>query len=180
MDIFKLLRPKCRQYKINKTFKLLFARLISKHLVFKILQYNINKSKDKIIISLFENFLTPIYNILAIQKLWKNLFQHTINHWLVHYFEFSYYLLKDMHIYFFIYKRLALFSQLATIYSTDFSTLEIKTKNKYIIHIYNVYNPCQTSGSLSRLGKIQKFFIKDQKQCKIYFFSENFNLHHFL
>ncbi len=41
---------------------------MSKHLVPRILQYNVNKSKDRVMIPLFENPLMPTYDILAIQE----------------------------------------------------------------------------------------------------------------
>ena len=107
-------------------------------------------------ILLFENLLTPTYDILAIQEPWSNLFQHTTNHRLTQFFELSYHPHKDTQICFFINKRLALSSWSVTTHNTDFSNLEIRAKNNRIIHIHNLYNPCQTSRRDSMLAEIQK------------------------
>ena len=114
---------------------------MSKHQSLSILQYNINKSKDRVMIPLFENPLTPTYDILAIQEPWRNLFQHTTNLRLTQFFELSYHPHKDTRVCFFINKRLALSSWSVTTHNTDFSTLEIRAKDNRIIHIHNVYNP---------------------------------------
>lgn len=150
---------------------------MSEHPVLKILQYNVNKSKDRVMIPLFGNSLSPTYDILAIQEPWRNPFQHTTYHRLAQHFELSYYPHKDTRVCFFINKRLALSSWSATTHSTDFSTLEIKTKDNRIIHIHNVYNPCQTSGSSSRLGEIQKVLQGTRSNVE-HILLGDFNLHH--
>ncbi len=130
-------------------------------------------------IPLFENLFTPTYDILAIQELWRNPFQHTTNYQLAQRFKLSYFLQKETRVCFFINKRLALFSWLVTIHSIDFSTLELKANDNHIIHIHNVYNPCQTSGNLSRLSKIQKVLQESRRNIE-HIFLGDFNLHHLL
>ena len=150
---------------------------MSEHLVLRILQYNVNKSKDRVMIPLFKNPLTPAYDILAIQEPWRNPFQHTTNHWLAQHFELSYFPHKKTRVCFFINKRLALSSWSVTIHSIDFSTLKLKTNDDRIIHIHNVYNPCQTSGNLSRLGEIQKVLQEFSRNIE-HILLGDFNLHH--
>lgn len=82
-----------------------------------------------------------------------------------------------MCVYFFINKRLAFSSWLVIIHSIDFSILELKTNNNHIIYIHNMYNLCQTSGNLSRLGKIQKVLQKSRKNNE-HIFLGDFNLYH--
>ena len=59
---------------------------MSEHQSLSILQYNVNKSKDSVMIPLFENLLISTYDILAIQQPWKNLFQYITNHRLAQFF----------------------------------------------------------------------------------------------
>ena len=170
-------RPPRSEHKINGTTKFLTASLMSEQQSLSILQYNVNKSEDRVMIPLFENPLTPTYDILAIQEPWRNPFQHTTNHRLAQFFELSYYLHKDTRVCFFINKRLALSSWLVTTYSTDFSILEIWTKDSRIIHVHNVYNPCQTSRNGNVLAQIQKFLQETGGNVENILLGD-FNLHH--
>lgn len=171
------LGPKRSQHKINGATRLFSASPMSEHPVLRILQYNVNKSKDRVIIPLFENPLTPTYDILAIQVPWRNSFQHTTNHRLAQHFELSYFPHKETRVYFFINKCLALSSLLVTIHSIGFRTLKLKTNDNRIIHIYNVFNLCQTSGNLSRLGEIQKVLQEFRRNIE-HILLGDFNLHH--
>ncbi len=121
--------------------------------------------------------ITPTYDILAIQEPWRNPFQHTTNHRLAQHFELYYFPYKETRMCFFINKRLALSSWSVTIHSIDFITLELKTNDNRIIHIHNVYNPCQTSDNLSRLGEIQKVLQESRRNIE-HIFLGDFNLHH--
>lgn len=111
-----------------------------------ILQYNVNKSKDKVMIPLFEEPNTPTYDILAVQEPWRNPFQHTTNNRLSQFFELSYLSHPATRVCLFIHKRLALSIWNVTHHTPDFSTLEICTRDARVIHIHNIYNPCQQSG----------------------------------
>lgn len=128
-------------------------------------------------IPLFENPLTPTYDILAIEEPWRNLFQHTTNHRLAQHFELSYFPPKETRMCFFINKRPAFSFWSVAIHSIDFSTLQLKTNDNRIIHIHNMYNPYQTSGNLSRLGKIQKILQKSRKNIE-HIYLGDFNLYH--
>ncbi len=128
-------------------------------------------------IPLFENPLTPTYDILAIQESWRNPFQYITNHRLAQHFELSYFCHKETRMCFFIIKRLALSSWSVTIHNIDFSTLELKTNDNRIIHIHNVYNPCPTSGNFSRLSEIQKVLQESRKNIE-HILLRDFNLHH--
>lgn len=94
-----------------------------------ILQYNVNKSRDKVMIPLFEQQNTLLYDILAIQEPWKNSFQNTTNHRLSQYFELAY--LPDRNT------RLALSAWTVTHHSNDFLTLRLQTVNDRVIYIHN-------------------------------------------
>ncbi len=130
-------------------------------------------------IPLFENLLTPTYDILAIQESWRNPFQHTTNHRLAQFSELSYHPHKDTRVCFFNNKRLALSSWSVTTHNTDCTTLEIQAKNNRIIHIHNKYNPCQTSRSDSILAEIQKVLQKTRGKVENILLGD-FNLHRLL
>lgn len=75
----------------------------------KFLKY-INKSKDKVIISLSKNCLISTYKILADQKSEKNNFYHNINYYLVQHFDIFYFAYWKTYIYDFVNNWLAIFS----------------------------------------------------------------------
>ena len=67
-----------------------------------ILQYNVNKSRDKVMIPLFEHQNTFLYDILAIQEPWKTPFQNTTNHRLSQHFELAYLSHQNTRVCFFL------------------------------------------------------------------------------
>ncbi len=74
-------------------------------------------------ILLFKQQNTLLYDILAIQKPWKNPFQNTTNYRLSLYFELAYLSDRNTGVCFFINKRLALSAWTVTHHSNDFLTL---------------------------------------------------------
>lgn len=62
-------------------------------------------------------------------------------------------------------------------HGANFSTLQIRTKDNRIIQIHNVYNPCQTSGDNSVLGKIRKVLQKTRDNVENILLGD-FNLHY--
>jgi len=52
-----------------------------------ILQYNVNNSRSKVMIPLFENEGFTDFDILAIQEPWRNLYQPTTNNKLNQHFK---------------------------------------------------------------------------------------------
>lgn len=127
--------------------------MIEKHSL-TILQYNVNKLKDKVMIPFFEQLNTSTYDILAIQESWRNSFQHTTNNRLSQFFELSYMPHQATRVCFFINKKIALSTWNVIYHTPDFITLKIRTSNARRIHIHNVYNPCQHSGDPSLIPTI--------------------------
>lgn len=119
-----------------------------------ILQYNVKKSKGKVMIPFFKKSSIHTYNILAIQKPWRNFFQHITNNCLSQVFKLSYILYLATRVNFFIHKRLVLSIWNVTHHTLDFSTLEICTSNTDTIYIHSIYNFYQQSRNSSLISTI--------------------------
>ena len=67
-------------YKVLKTLGILQYYSLSLVPInrLRVLQYNIQKSKDKIMAFLLVDKATALYNILALQELWQNPYKNTI------------------------------------------------------------------------------------------------------
>lgn len=128
-------------------------------------------------IPLFDQQNTLLYDILAIQEPWKNLFQNTTNHRLSQYFELAYLSDQNTRVCFFINKRLALSAWTVTHHSNNFSTLRLQTVNDRVIYIHNIYNPCRGSSDPSSLPLLRQIMASvghESEQIVI----RDFNLHH--
>lgn len=104
---------------------------------------------------------TFLYDILTIQKPWKNLFQNTTNHRLFPYFELAYLSNQNIQVCFFINKRLALLAQMVTYYSNDFLTLRLQMINDRVIYIHNIYNPYYGSPNPSSLSLLRQIMTSE-------------------
>lgn len=150
---------------------------MTEHHTLSILQYNVNKSKDKVMLPLFEELNTPTYDILAVQEPWRNPFQQTINNRLSQCFELSYMPHPATRVCFFIHKRLALSTWNVKHHTPDFSILEIRISNARTIRIHNIYNPCQQSGDPSLIPTIVDRLNESPSNIE-HILLGDFNLHH--
>jgi hypothetical protein len=115
----------------------------------KILQYNVMKSRDKIIARLLRDPKIQEYDILALQEPWRNPFIPTTHNPISH--SFHLYFPKDnrevpARVYFFVNKRIDPNRWTFTEYTPDLSTLEITTRTLTVeevakFYIHNIYNP---------------------------------------
>jgi hypothetical protein len=67
-----------------------------------ILQYNVRKSWDQVMGSLFANEKALEYGIIAVQELWRNPFQHIIYHPAKDRFDLVYQETASTRVYFYI------------------------------------------------------------------------------
>ena len=142
-----------------------------------ILQYNVNNSKTQIIISMFETKNIAKYDILIIQKFWKNSFQSTTNNKFSQHFEFLYMSNAITRMCLFVNKRIAKTIYIHTFYNKDLISLRIQTRNNKVINIHNMYNSCKDSENINALFNFKKTLQK--KFMKKHIVVKNFNLHHF-
>ena len=141
-----------------------------------ILQYNVNKSRTKVMISLFETDDILDYDVIAVQEPWKNPFQNTINSRLNQYFD-TYYMNSDKtRVCFFVNKRIALVSITVTYHSTDLNILSLRLTDERIVHIHNLYNLCKRSGEDSVLSLLYRVLNENKEEEHIVL--GDFNLHH--
>ena len=141
-----------------------------------ILQYNVNNSRTQIMISLFEIKDIENYDILVIQKSWKNSFQLTTNNKLSQQFELLYMSNAITKMCLFVNKKIAKIVYFHTFYNKNLISLRMQIANDRIINIHNMYNSCKDNNDISVIlslkNAIQKKF--NEKHVVI----ENFNLHH--
>ena len=75
-----------------------------------ILQYNMRKSRKKIMIPLFENERIKEVDIIVLQEPWQNPWKYTTYHFLKSFFDLVYEDGKDTYVCFYINKTMALAS----------------------------------------------------------------------
>jgi hypothetical protein len=71
-----------------------------------ILQYNVNKSQDKVMAGILADERALEYNIIAIQEPWRNPFHHTTYHPVKDHFDLVYQETESTRVYFFINSKL--------------------------------------------------------------------------
>ena len=141
-----------------------------------ILQYNVNNFKSKIIISMFEIDDILNYDILIIQKSWKNSYFNTINNKLNQYFDTYYMNNVKIKVCFFINKRIILIFYTITYHNENIKTISLRLSKDRTINIHNLYNSCKESDEKSVISILRKILEKDKDEKHIIL--ENFNLHH--
>jgi hypothetical protein len=111
------------------------------HRELRILQYNVQKSRDVVAASLFQNPRVLEYDILAIQEPWRNPFINTTYYPLKTHFHLSY--LDDIatRVCLYINKRIDPGGWNVSHVSRDIISLTIRNPNSgRLLHIFNVYN----------------------------------------
>jgi endonuclease/exonuclease/phosphatase family metal-dependent hydrolase len=110
------------------------------------LQYNIQKSREVVLTSLFQDPGVLKYDILAIQEPWRNPYIYTSYHPLKRHFQLTYLADATMRACLYINKRLDPSTWSVSYVSKDIISLTIRnpTAGKSI-HIVNVYNEVGTN-----------------------------------
>jgi hypothetical protein len=141
-----------------------------------ILQYNVNNSRSKVMIPLFESEGITNFDVLVIQEPWRNLYQPTTNNRLNQHFALYYMDCINTRVCFFVNKRVALASYTIIHKTKDLSTLSIRIQEDRLINIHNIYNPCKNSNESNNLQLLRTALTEDVDGEHIV--TGDFNLHH--
>lgn len=110
-----------------------------------ILQYNTRKSREQVMMPLFDDPQTLAYDIIAIQEPWRNSEFWTTYHPHKDRFHLAYLESAHTRVCFFINKQIAQAEWYITNYSPDICTLHLQIHSSRTIHIHNIYNPAPTT-----------------------------------
>ena len=140
----------------------------------RILQYNVQKSRDVVLASLFQDPRVLEYDVLAIQEPWRNPFTATTYHPLKSSFQLTYLNDAATRVCFYVNKRIDPSTWSVSFISQDIIALGLTnpaTHDK--VYIINVYNETATATlsdlgeAIDRLGSYDKLLVLG-----------DFNLHH--
>ena len=144
-----------------------------------ILQYNVMRSRTKVMAPLFRDRRTREFDIIALQEPWKNPFRDTTYHPLKREFELLHFN-GPARTCIFVNKRIASSSWTVTYHTSDLCTLHLKLANNSnaggAIHIYNIYNPPRTTRATSSLHALAEA-LRDHPTDQ-HIVLGDFNLHH--
>ncbi|KAH8878502.1 DNase I-like protein, partial [Thozetella sp. PMI_491] len=144
------------------------------HQELRILQYNVQKSRDVVLASLFRNPRVLEYDILAIQEPWRNPFTNTTYHPLKTHFQLTYLDDTATRACLYINKRIHPGAWSVSYISKDIVSLAIcNPSSGRQLHIFNVYNEVGTD-TLSTLADTLAALGPDSDVVVL----GDFNLHH--
>jgi hypothetical protein len=151
-----------------------------KKITLSILQYNVKNSKNEIMISLLTNFQIRKYDILTIQKFWRNVCVSTSYNSFSTEFHLLYEMKKNVRVCFYINTKLNVNNWSIDFVSSDMCTLKLNLNDQRIVNIHNVYNVSSVFYASNALLLIMKTtqnrFIIDEEHVLL----KDFNLHHSL
>lgn len=140
----------------------------------RILQYNVQKSRDVVLASLFQDPKVLEYDILAIQEPWRNPFIATSYHPLKKHYQLTYMEDDNTRVYFYINKRINLSIWSVLFISIDIVALKLTNHTLHNqLHIFNVYNEVTTDTLLKLEEAIGDVDPADELPVL-----GDFNLHH--
>jgi ribonuclease HI len=143
------------------------------HQELRILQYNVQKSRDVVLASLFQNPRVLEYDVLAIQEPWRNPFIATSYHPLKAHFQLTYFPHAATRVCFYVNKRVDPGAWNVSFISNDIISLKIfDSRLNQSVHIFNVYNEV-TSDTLTTLAEAIGTLSSDRIVVL-----GDFNLHH--
>jgi len=122
------------------------------HQELRILQYNVQKSRDVVMASLFQDSKILDYDILAIQEPWRNSFIATSYHPLKEHFQLTYLDNTETRVCFYIHKRIDPSTWSVSYVSKDIISLKLTNRHSKDVYIFNVYNEV-TTDTLSTLAE---------------------------
>jgi hypothetical protein len=148
-----------------------------------ILQYNVRNNKNDIMIFMLANSKIRDYDILTIQKFWRNVCVFTSFNSFIVDFHLTYEKESNVRVCFYINVRLNVNDWLIKHVFFDVCIIKLKIIQKNIsriIHIHNVYIASSISYSsnelFSSLMTMKRFLNDDAEHVLL----RNFNLHHSL
>src|SRR5919108_393181 len=113
---------------------------------FRTLQYNVNKSKDKVMASFLLDPLTAEYDVIAIQEPWRNNFNHATFNPQNSMFHVCDSKALTSRVCCYINKRISTDSWRATYHSEDLMSITLEfAGGTRTINIHNCYNPPPSS-----------------------------------
>ncbi len=138
-----------------------------KKIIFTILQDTVKNSNNEIMISLLTNSQIKEYDILTIQKFWRNVCVSTS----YNSFSIDFYLLyemkKNVQIYFYVNTKLNVNNWSIDFVSSNMCTLKFDFNDQRIVNIHNVYNVSSMFYALNAFLLIiettQNRFVIDEK-----------------
>jgi len=140
----------------------------------RILQYNVQKSRDVVMAGLFQDQRVLDFDILAIQEPWRNPYTATSYHPLKTHFQLAYPEDNSTRVCFYVNTRIDPSTWTVSHFSADLSRLTLhRAENEKNIHIYNVYNEVG-SDTLSTLGDALAQGDENDETVVL----GDFNLHH--
>jgi hypothetical protein len=151
-----------------------------KKITFSILQYNVKNSKNEIMISLLTNSQIRKYDILTIQKFWRNVCVSTSYNSFSTDFHFLYEMKEKVRICFYVNIKLNVNSWSIDFVLSNMCTLKLNLNDQRIVNIHNVYNVSSVFYASDVLLLIiettQNQFVIDEEHVLL----RDFNLHHSL
>ena len=99
------------------------------HQELRILQYNVQKSRDVVMASLFQDSKILDYDILAIQEPWRNSFIATSYHPLKEHFQLTYLDNTETRVCFYIHKRIDPSTWSVSYVSKDIISLKLTNRH---------------------------------------------------
>ncbi len=143
-----------------------------------ILQYNIKNSKENIMISFLIDSIVQQFNVLIIQKFWRNACVLTSYNSFNIDFHLTYHDENDVRTCFYINTKLDVNRWSMYFSFENVCTLKLKTINDRIINIHNVYNASFVFYAfkivLIALKTMKSKLINEKKHILL----NDFNLHH--
>jgi hypothetical protein len=143
-----------------------------------ILQYNIKNSQESIMISLLIDLIVQQFDVLIIQKFWRNACVSTSYNSFNIDFHLIYYRENDVRTCFYVNTKLDVNKWSMNFSFEDFCTLKLKTIDDRIINIYNVYSSSfvfYTFRIVLITLKIVKSKLMNEEE---HILLNDFNLHH--
>uniref|UniRef100_A0A1L7UN13 Reverse transcriptase n=1 Tax=Fusarium mangiferae TaxID=192010 RepID=A0A1L7UN13_FUSMA len=148
--------------------------LMVEHRELRILQYNVQKSRDVVMANLFQDNRTLEYDILAIQEPWRNPVIATSYHPLKTHFQLTYLDNAETRVCFYINKRIDSGTWCVSYISKDIILLKLSNPRiDKTIHIFNVYNEVGTD-TISTLAEAIRELDPNSDTVVL----GDFNLHH--
>jgi hypothetical protein len=152
--------------------------------IFNILQYNVRNDHVIIMISLLIDNKIKNYDIIVIQKFWRNFFDFTTLSFSQSDFHLLYRSREDIRVCFYVNEKINSNSWEMNYFSADmiFLTIQVRIENRSkMIHVHNIYNffflSYSSTESFSMLSKIKRHLIDCQNHQILL---DDFNLHHSL
>ncbi len=178
-DYFEITRTITQQQKDDRK-QTERRRIMTTQITFAILQYNVRNDKEDTMMSLLIDSRTKKYDLLTIQKSWRNVCVSTSYNSFNIDFHLLYENTKNVRTCFYVNTRLHIDHWSICYVSDDVCIIRIKMTNNRWINVHNVYSVSLSSYTtrsvLVVIETVKDCLNDDEKHILL----ENFNLHHSL